>query len=167
MEGFSSPVVQPPAAVSVGKRRQREDGGDETAQATVKLPAKAMLYLECSDAEQWERYTDNLTDSMPLEFSARAPWPLQEGARVIEVTLVRTAHVALVRSSDEPGLDPAVLEAQGIDGWQETSTDRLVLLHGKLLRLIDADKRPGLSQALISDMFKVMSIGQGGASSRR
>lgn len=117
-----------------------------------------MLYLECADGAQWERAMERLHELMPLAFSMRPAWPLGESARVVEVSLVRTAKVALVHAGGEEPT-AASLEACALDGWQATGSDRVVLLDGALLRIVDGDKQPGRSQALISDMFTAMTLG--------
>lgn len=120
--------------------------------------AQTMLYLVCNSHDQWARAMDQLPELLPLAFSTRPPWPLSDGARVVEVSVVRTAKVALVGPASEPPTI-AALEAQELDGWQVAGSDSVVLLGDRLLRIVDSDKRPGLSQILISDMFTAMSLG--------
>lgn len=121
-----------------------------------------MLYLECADARQWEHAMADLGALVPLALLTRAPWPLNDGVRVVELSLVRTATLALVDGATEPPSSEA-LEAAGLDGWRASDSDRVVLVSARLLRVIDGDKRPGLSQVLITDMLTTMSLGAHGA----
>lgn len=107
---------------------------------------------------------DDLATLIPRRFCTKAPSTLQNGTRVVEVALTRTVTVGIANGSVPPST--AVLEAQSLVGWQEESGEGVHLLHDNLLRLVDDDKRPGLSQVLISDMFTSMSLGGRGRAAR-
>lgn len=123
-----------------------------------------MLYLVCADQAEWTRAIDDLASMIPRRFCTKAPLTLQNGTRVVEVALTRTVTVGLASGSVPPS--SAALEAQSLVGWQEEDGEGVFLLHDDLLRLVDDDKRKGLSQALISDMFTTLSLGSLGRVTR-
>lgn len=107
---------------------------------------------------------DDLGTMIPRRFCTTAPSSLHNGVRVVEVALTRTVTVALANGAVPP--TSAALEAQSLVGWLESNGEGVYLLHDDLLRLVDDDKRPGLSQVLISDMFTTLSLGGRGRGAR-
>mmetsp|Transcript_23933 Transcript_23933/g.70502 ORF Transcript_23933/g.70502 Transcript_23933/m.70502 type:complete len:150 (-) Transcript_23933:159-608(-) len=139
------------------KRRAGDEAPQEASFATVKIPAKTMIYLECSNAEEWARVVTGLGSLMPISFALRAPWPVNESARVVECVLTRAVTVAVL-PSHEFAPAHATLDAHALDGFQDESTQRITLFDEEAVNLVDDDKRPGLTQAFISDMFNAMSM---------
>lgn len=79
-------------------------------------------------------------------FSAPPP---AAGLRVCEYLLNRPALIA-----PEPLQDEQMLRQMGCDGWvADGGAAVLLATPGELLRLVDDDKRAGLAQAFLTDMF--------------
>ena len=121
-----------------------------------KLPARSMLYCPVARAAgavagSSKTAVEDALTSDACEFALALPsggWP---GAhRVVEFALLRSVllHVANARPADE------AVRAHGLDGWCSADGRRVSLLDPRpLLRMVDDDKRSGLAQAYLRDLW--------------
>lgn len=116
---------------------------------------QTMLYLACRDEAHWAAALHAVEQIMPLSLSLAAPSRPHDAFRVIEFQTVRAATIALLDGSP-PAVPPP--GGEGCEGWRSAHDppQLVTVAERSLLRVVDDDKRTGLSQAFVTDMFSSM-----------
>mmetsp|Transcript_108982 Transcript_108982/g.222511 ORF Transcript_108982/g.222511 Transcript_108982/m.222511 type:complete len:178 (+) Transcript_108982:52-585(+) len=165
---------------SSGGRRKRKPGSESAAAAAeeLRLPASAMLYAAATTAPSACSASSGSCDAAqalspvgPEEFflspgdaRAAAMVPDGDGCRVLQWK----PHESLQLLKGMPGVigQPsrqdflAEASARGLDGFFSAGSPQLVVLlrPDEQVALIDDDKRDGLKQELLTDMFTRISL---------
>ena len=160
----ASPNIMKVIGCVAGPSRKRERGDTPAEQAPleeVRLPASTMFYISLPKEESLPEGSVELRqlfalslDLMDMSGSAgHRIWQLRSPQSLRVLQAPRMAAVseekreALLRQADGRSLDGVLLDSRTV-----------VLLRQEDLRVIDDDKRAGLSQELLTDMFTRMSL---------
>ena len=133
-------------------RKRKPTSGEAPLLEETRLPSSTMYYVSVA------RDTESIPEG-PLEAVLDSSYLMQlPGHRIWQLrSTLQGLH--LLRSTIDSDVEERTKEAEGrgLDGVLRGSRN-VILLRPELLDVVDDDKRPGLNQELITDMFIKMSL---------
>ena len=165
-------ALSPTTPQTLGKRRSPSASNDPTVEK-IKLPARSSLYIcreriktgdgESSDSGSADPFAHGLAATFSLEPATGAA-----DNRIYEYQALRPVNLILKPEHASPPSEDD-MNTHGCDGWRCGNTVCLMppADDAPLLRLIDDDKRDGLTQASLPDLFLRLQLKAAGAGATR